>query len=128
MVVSRHTVLMWVAWLQCETQLGMELARVSLVNEEREVLLDMLVQPSKPITNYLTKWSGITAATLEGVTATLADAQAKIRSLLPANAILAGHSLENDLHALQVCSAGEADGMRHNHCKLACSDGARPGD
>lgn len=95
-------------WLQCETQLGMELARVSLVNEQGEVLLDMVVQPSTPITNYLTKWSGITPASLHGVTATLADAQAKIRSLLPGNAILLGHSLENDLHALQVCRAGAA--------------------
>ncbi|ORZ41448.1 hypothetical protein BCR44DRAFT_1457030 [Catenaria anguillulae PL171] len=63
------------------------LARVSVVNEAGKVLLDSLVAPSKPIVDYVTQYSGITPAMLEGVTVTIADVQRHI---------------ENDLRALRL--------------------------
>lgn len=72
------------------------------INEDGELLLDTLVKPPNAITNYLTKFSGITATMMKGVSVTLADVQKVISSLLPRDAILCGHSIENDLVALQM--------------------------
>eukprot|EP00884_Botryococcus_braunii_P000567 jgi/Botrbrau1/10510/Bobra.0133s0110.1 len=42
------------------------LTRVSLIDMHGQVLLDELVVPEEPITDYVTQYSGITAAMLEG--------------------------------------------------------------
>ena len=47
-------------------------------------------------------FSGITAEALESITTTLADVQAHLRTLITPSMILLGHSLESDLHALQL--------------------------
>ncbi|KAM4751438.1 RNA exonuclease 5 [Anableps anableps] len=86
----------------CQTVKGYELARVSLVDSDGNCLLDDLVKPQNRVINYLTKFSGITAAMLRPITTTLRDVQAKIRTLLPDNAVLVGHSLNNDLVALKL--------------------------
>ncbi|KNC84806.1 hypothetical protein SARC_02981 [Sphaeroforma arctica JP610] len=86
----------------CETKSGPALTRVSIVNEAAEVVMDELVMPDEPITNYLTQFSGMTRELLKGVTTTVLDVQTRIRSLIPANAILLGHSLENDLRAMKL--------------------------
>jgi hypothetical protein len=64
------------------------------------VLLDQLVQPAAPVVDYLTRFSGLTAAMLCGVECTRAQAREKLLQLVPAQAVLVGHSLENDLKAL----------------------------
>ncbi|KAM6501517.1 ribonuclease H [Amanita muscaria] len=108
----------------CMTEDGKELARVCIIDYYTEqVIYDQLVKPSKPVTDYLTRWSGITAETLAPVTTTLAQVQAHILNLLSpplpdpvstpdASAavsplsfltpILLGHSLESDLKALKI--------------------------
>ncbi|XP_047430937.1 RNA exonuclease 5-like [Mugil cephalus] len=86
----------------CLTEKGNELTRVSLVDSDGKCLLDDLVKPQNRIFNYRTKFSGITAAMLRPITTTLRDVQAKIRMLLPGNAVLVGHSLNNDLIALKL--------------------------
>ena len=48
------------------------------------------------------RFSGITAAMLRPITTTLRDVQAKLRMLLPRDAVLVGHSINNDLIALKV--------------------------
>lgn len=78
-----------------------ELARISIVNESLECIYDTFVKPKDPITDYRTKYSGIDENTLTDVTTTLDDVQEKLRTLLPSNAILIGHSLENDFLALK---------------------------
>ena len=48
----------------CYTERGLELARVTLLSQFGVALLDMLVVPPNPITDYNTAYSGITAATM----------------------------------------------------------------
>uniref|UniRef100_A0A3Q2TA70 RNA exonuclease 5 n=2 Tax=Fundulus heteroclitus TaxID=8078 RepID=A0A3Q2TA70_FUNHE len=86
----------------CLTEKGNELARVSLVDSDGNCVLDQLVKPQNRVLNYLTKFSGITAAMLRPITTTLRDVQTKIRTLLPDDAVLVGHSLNHDLIALKL--------------------------
>ncbi|KAL5615598.1 hypothetical protein BROUX41_005637 [Berkeleyomyces rouxiae] len=81
----------------------MALARISIVDWSGEVVLDELVKPTKPITDYVTQYSGMTAAKLDPVTTTLADIQTKLLSLLTPRTILVGHSLDSDMKVLQFC-------------------------
>jgi RNA exonuclease 1 len=48
------------------------------------------------------RYSGITEEQLRDVKVTLADVQAHLVTLMDADTILVGHSLENDLRALKV--------------------------
>eukprot|EP00808_Paulinella_micropora_P004262 g21530.t1 len=91
--------------IDCEmvfTTQGFELARVSMVCEDESVLYDTLVRPTHPVTNYLTRYSGLKEEDLKDVTVSLKDVQAKFKSLLNRHDILVGHSLENDLKALKL--------------------------
>lgn len=67
-----------------------------------QTVYDQLVRPHNLITNYHTDKSGITEALLEDVDTTLQDVQGRFLELVPAEAILVGHALENDLKALKV--------------------------
>ncbi|KAJ2920031.1 hypothetical protein MD484_g489, partial [Candolleomyces efflorescens] len=115
----------------CITEDGKELTRISIIDfHTNGVVYDQLVKPSKPIVDYLTRFSGITEQHLASVTTTLAEVQTKVLSLLcptapvlapnpfsmnsnnsspssppppPPTPILMGHSLESDLRALKLC-------------------------
>lgn len=80
----------------------LELTRVTIVNEHLEVIYDTLVKPHNRIVNYMTRFSGITANMLRNVTTNLEEVQQKVRSMLPADAILCGQSLNADLHVLKM--------------------------
>ncbi|CAG9793865.1 unnamed protein product [Diatraea saccharalis] len=86
----------------CITSAGSELTRVSIVNESHETIYESLVKPYNDITDYLTRFSGITKTLLSNVTKRLKDVQDDIRELLPPDAILVGQSLNIDLHALKM--------------------------
>ena len=85
-----------------ETKEGLELARVSLVDETLQCIYDRLVKPDNPVLDYKTQYSGITEDTLRDVSTTLADVHTDLLYLLPLQCILVGHSLENDFHALKM--------------------------
>ena len=102
--------------LDCEmvkTAKGVELARVTLLqmtgvgkgaDEEvsYKVVLEEFVKPYEPILDYVTRYSGVTAAIMNDVTTRLEQIQAAIMSIIDKNDIVVGHSLENDLRALRL--------------------------
>lgn len=79
-----------------------ELARISLISWDGEIVLDELVKPERPVIDYLTRYSGITPEILAPVTTTLKDIQSRLLDILHPRTILVGHSLESDLTALKL--------------------------
>lgn len=89
---------------QCITESGKELTRVCIVDyASGDKLYDQLVKPTAPITDYLTRFSGITEEKLASVsTHLIPDVHDALRELITPNTILLGHSLESDLRALHL--------------------------
>eukprot|EP00761_Pharyngomonas_kirbyi_P003306 gb/GECH01003310.1/.p1 GENE.gb/GECH01003310.1/~~gb/GECH01003310.1/.p1 ORF type:complete len:315 (+),score=80.48 gb/GECH01003310.1/:1-945(+) len=85
-----------------QTHEGLELARVSLLNSQEQVLMDELVKPRNPIIDYLTQHSGITKEMLENVSTRLEDIQKRFMEFVSAKTIVIGHGLENDFNALKM--------------------------
>ncbi|OZJ03529.1 hypothetical protein BZG36_03415 [Bifiguratus adelaidae] len=91
--------------MDCEMVLtvdGPQVARVSLIGEDGKSLLDELVRPSVPVTDYLTQYSGMTAERLSQTTKNLADIQKDLLRLINFDVILTGHSLHGDLRVLKL--------------------------
>ena len=87
----------------CLTTEGSELARVTAVDMDGEVIYNQLVKPPNPVTDYLTRYSGMTKELLDPVTTTVQEVQEHLANLLYKDTILVGHSLENDLKAMKIC-------------------------
>lgn len=86
----------------CNTTIGMELTRISVLDSKCNVVLDELVKPDHPILDYNTQFSGITEKDLENVSTSLKDIQRKLLKLLDEKSILIGHSLDSDFKALKL--------------------------
>ncbi|CAI5745344.1 unnamed protein product [Peronospora destructor] len=94
----------------CETDIGMELTRVTVVNINGAVVYDQLVKPQSTIINYHTEFSGISEETLKDTNYILADVQRDLTTqFLFEDTILVGHSLTSDLRALRVVHPTIAD-------------------
>ncbi|OWZ22622.1 uclease [Phytophthora megakarya] len=87
----------------CETDIGMELTRVTVVDMKGTVVYDQLVKPQSTIINYHTEFSGISEEILRDTTCILADVQRDLTTRFIFNdTILVGHSLTSDLRALRL--------------------------
>jgi len=87
------------------------LCRVSIVNGENpeEVLLDTLVKPNWPVTDYRTFINGITKKDLDGVEFTLAHAQQFMQALCSDQTVIVGHAVDNDLMSMRLIHHCNAD-------------------
>ncbi|RKO99371.1 hypothetical protein CXG81DRAFT_6566, partial [Caulochytrium protostelioides] len=74
------------------------LARVSIVNFYGHVLLDTLVAPTEPVTDYRTHVTGITRQMLVGAPS-FKEVQYQVASLLK-DKVVVGHSIHNDFKVL----------------------------
>ncbi|KAG7342121.1 exonuclease [Nitzschia inconspicua] len=95
----------------CETQDPLSgaknskaLCRLSVVNADdpTQVLLDTLVKPSWPVTDYRTRINGVTKEHLDSVEFTLRHAQAFMVALCSEETVIVGHAVHNDLAALNM--------------------------
>ncbi|XP_063200758.1 RNA exonuclease 5 isoform X2 [Chroicocephalus ridibundus] len=86
----------------CLTAKGNEVTYVSLVDARGQCLLNELVKPQSEVVNYRTSFSGITEEMLLPVKTSLSDIQTRLKKILPRDAVLVGHSLNNDLQALEM--------------------------
>ncbi|KAL3906821.1 MAG: hypothetical protein SGILL_009121 [Bacillariaceae sp.] len=95
----------------CETQDPLSgaknhkaLCRISVVNADKpeEVLLDTLVKPQWPVTDYRTRINGVTKEHLDPVEFTLRHAQAFMMALCSEETVVVGHAVHNDLVALHM--------------------------
>ncbi|KAG2329459.1 hypothetical protein Bca52824_000639 [Brassica carinata] len=73
------------------------LVRVAAVDRHLKVILDEFVKPDKPVVDYRTDITGITAEDIEKATLSLVDIQETLQPFLSNGAILVGHSLNKDL-------------------------------
>ncbi|XP_054280201.1 RNA exonuclease 1 homolog isoform X2 [Macrosteles quadrilineatus] len=81
---------------------GSELGRVTVVNAELRTVYDTFVKPEFPVTDYCTRMSGLTKENLGKAKKSFSEVQADMSKLFNNKTILIGHSLENDLKALQI--------------------------
>jgi len=107
----------------CVTELNRsEITRVTLITEDGSVLIDSFVKPINKITDYVTCYSGVAEESLKNVSTQLTDIQEAFRRILPPDAILCAHSIENDLKALRMShpyciDVGSAYKMHSKKCR-----------
>lgn len=91
--------------LDCEmlfTTAGMDVAAISIVDSNCQLVYETLILPDAPIIDYNTEHSRLTKEHFTGVTTTLQDVHSKLLSMVGSNTILVGHGVEHDLLRLKV--------------------------
>ncbi|EPB79065.1 exonuclease [Ancylostoma ceylanicum] len=113
--------------MDCEMVYGVwgpELARVSVVDMDNKLVLDLIVKPHNTVIDYNTRFSGLTANQVETSDVDLFEvsfissrpssytfaslklgpiqAQSRLFELVNERSILIGHSLESDLKAMRL--------------------------
>ena len=109
--INKHALLS----IDCEmvgTRKGSEVARVSLVDINLNVIYDRYVLPTSTVMDYRTKWSGITKEILDNCTLTFDNCIHDINNLIDWNTILVGHHLSNDTKCLKLVHYNVIDTQR----------------
>ncbi|GMT14857.1 hypothetical protein PFISCL1PPCAC_6154, partial [Pristionchus fissidentatus] len=91
--------------MDCEmvyTTWGPALARVSVVDMNDDLVLDLLVRPSHKLIDANSRFSGLQPEQVEGAESTLEEAREKLFELVNSETLLIGHSLESDLKAMRI--------------------------
>jgi RNA exonuclease 1 len=92
--------------LDCEmvyTLNGTELVRLTVLDASNRLLLDCLVRPETEITDYNTRFSGITKEMFESAsTVSFDEALELLKLFVSRTTVIIGHGLENDLVALRL--------------------------
>jgi len=92
--------------LDCEmayTLNGMELVRLTVLDNSDRLVFDVLVRAEAQITDYNTRFSGITAEMLESnPTVSFDEAIELLKMYVSRTTIILGHGLENDLIAMRL--------------------------
>lgn len=78
------------------------LTRISLIDFDGNVVFDELVKPVEEITDYVTKYSGITKELLQDVNTSIEQIQQLFLETVFQEDILVGHSLESDLRVMKI--------------------------
>ncbi|KAI5958042.1 hypothetical protein KGF57_002850 [Candida theae] len=78
------------------------LTRISLIDFDGNVVFDELVKPVEEITDYVTRYSGITKELLEDVNTSIEQIQHLFLETVFQEDILVGHSLESDLRVMKI--------------------------
>jgi len=97
-----------------------ELARVSVVDHNLQLIFDFLVKPKHEISDYLTQYSGLTAEIMADAKLSLKNVQDIFVERFDSTTIFVGHSLEQDLKALRIVHLNIID-TAVLHCrKFSC--------
>ncbi|XP_028649822.1 interferon-stimulated 20 kDa exonuclease-like 2 [Erpetoichthys calabaricus] len=75
-----------------------ELARCSIVGYHGDIMYDKYIMPANPVTDYRTRWSGITKHHLRNAVP-FKEAQKEILKILSGKVVI-GHAVHNDFKAL----------------------------
>jgi RNA exonuclease 1 len=83
---------------------GKALCRLSVINASNpeDILIDTLVKPDWPISDYRTRIHGIEPSHLDSVQFTLKHAQTFMMALCSEETVIIGHAVHNDLAALKM--------------------------
>ncbi|XP_069694288.1 RNA exonuclease 1 homolog [Periplaneta americana] len=93
----------------CYTTVGLELSRVTVIDQDMNTVYETLVKPGNPIIDYNTRFSGIKEEDMTGVHTSIYDVQATLLSFIYDKTILIGHSLESDFKALKLIHSTVVD-------------------
>jgi RNA exonuclease 1 len=91
----------------CYTRHGMELTRITVVDDNEKVVYDTFVEPQGDIIDYNTQFSGVTPEAIAQTNVNIEDVQSDLGKLFTVDSIILGHGLDGDFIALKLV-----------HCKV----------
>ncbi|MCP9261487.1 RNA exonuclease 1-like protein [Dirofilaria immitis] len=84
------------------TAWGTNLARISVVDVNDKLVMDVIVRPQYEVRDCNTRFSGLTMDQIEKAEFNLEQTQKRFFELVNSETILIGHSLESDLKAMRL--------------------------
>ncbi|CAL2036363.1 unnamed protein product [Caenorhabditis brenneri] len=98
--------------IDCEmvyTVSGPALARLSMVDMQGKMVLDVFIKPPNEVLDPNTEFSGLTMEQVQNAQDTMQSCHAKLFKFVNSETILIGHSLESDLKAMRLVHKSVVD-------------------